>query len=68
VKSILFVLLAHFHSGSTAPVAAFENIEQCRQTQATASSNQAADYSCDAVPIAGEWTRKNARYVLPGSN
>jgi hypothetical protein len=68
VKSILFVLLAHFHSGDTAPVGAFENIEQCRQAQATASSNQAADYSCDAVPIAGEWTRKNARYVQVAAN
>jgi hypothetical protein len=68
MKSILFVLLAHFHSGSTAPVGAFENIEQCRQAQATASQNQAAEYSCDAVPVAGEWTRKNARYIPTVSN
>jgi hypothetical protein len=68
MKSILFVLLAHFHSGNTAPVGAFESLEQCRQAQAAASANQAADYSCESVPVAGEWSRKNARYVLAVSN
>ena len=68
MKSIIFVLLMHSHSGTTAPVGAFENLEQCRQAQATASQNQAADYSCDSVPIAGSWSRKNARYVLTASD
>jgi hypothetical protein len=68
VKSIIFVLLMHAHGGDTSPVGAFENIEQCRQAQATASQNQAADYSCDAVDVAGTWSRKNARYVLTVSN
>jgi hypothetical protein len=64
VKSILFILLAHFHSGSSALVGAFESLEQCRQAQATASQNQAADYSCESVPVSGDWSRKSARYVL----
>jgi hypothetical protein len=54
VKSVIFVLLMHAHSGDTSPVGAFEN--------------QAADYSCDAVDVAGTWSRKNARYVLTVSN
>jgi hypothetical protein len=68
MKSIIFVLLAHFHSGDTAPVGAFESLEECRQAQATASTNLAADYLCAPVPAAGAWTRKNARYILAGSN
>jgi hypothetical protein len=68
MKSIIFVLLMHAHSGDTSPVGVFESIEQCRQAQATASANQAADYSCAAVPIAGAWTRKNAKYVMAENN
>jgi hypothetical protein len=64
MKSIIFILLMHSHSGTTAPVGAFESLEQCRKAQATASQNQAADYSCDSVPTAGTWTRKSAQYVL----
>jgi hypothetical protein len=65
MKSIIFVLLMHAHGGSTSPVGAFESIEQCRLAQQTAGQNQAADYSCESVPVAGEWSRKNARYVQP---
>jgi hypothetical protein len=64
MKSVIFVLLMHLHSGATAPVGAYENLEQCRQAQATASQNQAADYSCDSVPTAGNWSRKSAQYVV----
>jgi len=67
MKSIIFVLLMHAHGGDTSPVGAFESIEQCRLAQATAGQNQAADYSCESVPVAGEWSRKNARYVQPSS-
>jgi hypothetical protein len=67
MKSIIFVLLMHAHSGDTSAVGAFESIEQCRQAQATAGQNQAADYSCESVPVAGEWSRKNARYVQPST-
>lgn len=63
MKSIIFVLLMHAHGGDTSPVGAFESIEQCRLAEATAGQNQAADYSCESVPVAGEWSRKNARYV-----
>ena len=68
MKSIIFVLLMHANDGNTAPVKAFETLEQCRQAQATASQNQAADYWCESVPVAGEWTHKSARYVQVGSN
>jgi hypothetical protein len=67
MKSIIFVLLMHAHSGDTTPVGAFESIEQCRLAQVTAGQNQAADYSCESVPVAGEWSRKNARYVQPST-
>jgi hypothetical protein len=67
MKSIIFVLLMHTHGGPTSPVGVFENIEQCRQAQETAGQNQAADYSCESAPVAGEWSRKNARYVQPST-
>jgi hypothetical protein len=63
MKSIIFVLLAHFHSGDISPVGAFENLEQCRLAQATAGQNQAADYSCGAVQTAGTWSRKVQRIL-----
>lgn len=64
MKSIIFVLLMHVHSGNTSPVGAFESIEQCRQAEATASQNQAADYSCESVPVAGEWSRKAHAFLI----
>jgi hypothetical protein len=67
MKSIIFVLLMHAHGGDTSPVGAFESIEQCRLAQQTAGQNQAADYSCESAPVAGEWSRKNARYVQPST-
>jgi hypothetical protein len=67
MKSIIFVLLMHSHAGDTTPVGAFESIEQCRLAEATAGQNQAADYSCESVPVAGEWSRKNAQYVQPSA-
>jgi hypothetical protein len=63
MKSIIFVLLMHAHSGSTSPVGAFESIEQCRQAQTTASQNQAAEYSCESVPVAGAWSRKSHAFL-----
>ncbi len=63
MKSIIFVLLMHAHSGDTAPLGAFESLEQCRQAQATAGENQAAVYSCEAVQTAGTWGPK-AQAVL----
>jgi hypothetical protein len=64
MKSIIFVLLMHSHSGGhTALVGAFESLTQCRQAQATASQNEAADYTCDSVPVAGEWSRKASRFL-----
>ena len=67
MKSIIFVLLMHTHGGDTSPVGVFESIEQCRLAQETAGQNQAADYSCESAPAAGEWSRKNARYVQPSA-
>jgi hypothetical protein len=67
MKSIIFVLLMHTHGGDTSPVGVFESIEQCRLAQETAGQNQAADYSCESAPVAGEWSRKNTRYVQPSA-
>ena len=67
MKSIIFVLLMHAHGGDTSPVGAFESIEQCRAALETAGQNQAANYSCESVPVAGEWSRKNAKYVQPST-
>lgn len=64
MKSIIFVLLMHLHSGATtAPVGAFETLEQCRDAREAASANVAAEYTCDAVNVAGTWSRK-ARLVV----
>jgi hypothetical protein len=66
MTSIIFVLLMHSHSGGTAPVSAFESLDQCRQAQAaSASTNEAAEYTCDSVPVAGEWSRKATRSTIP---
>ena len=67
MKSIIFVLLMHAHDGSTSAVSAFESLEQCREAQVSSSTNLAANYSCESVPVAGEWSRKNARFVTTGS-
>ena len=56
MKSIIFVLLMHSHSGDASPLAAFESIEQCRQALAVASGNVAADYHA---------TRERRRNVDP---
>lgn len=63
MKSIIFVLLMHAHNGGTSPVSVFESLEQCREAQATASTNVAADYSCESVPVAGAWSRKAQAYL-----
>jgi hypothetical protein len=62
VKSILFVLLMHAGT-DVRPIAVFESVEQCRSALATASANVAADYSCHPANAAGNWTRKDARYL-----
>jgi hypothetical protein len=64
MKSMLFILLAQFHSGGTQAVAAFPSLEQCRDALKVATANVAADYSCAATPIEGKWSVKDLRYLV----
>ena len=64
MKSMLFILLAQFHSGGTQAVAAFPNLEQCRDALKVATANVAADYSCAATPVEGKWSVKDLRYLV----
>lgn len=64
MKSMLFILVAQLHSGGTQTVAAYPNLEQCRDALKTATSNVAADYSCSATPLEGRWSARDARFVM----
>lgn len=64
MKSILFILVAQLHSGGTQTVAAYPNLEQCRDALKTAVSNVAADYSCSATPTQGRWSQRDARFLM----
>ena len=64
MKSILFILVAQLHSGGTQTVAAYPNLEQCRDALKTAVSNVAADYTCAATPLEGRWSQRDARFVM----
>jgi hypothetical protein len=64
MKSMLFVLLAQLHSGGTQTVAAFPNLEQCRDALRVATINLAADYTCAATPVEGKWSQKDSRYLM----
>ena len=64
MKSMLFILVAQLHAGGTQTVAAYANLEQCREALKVAAANVAADYTCQATPVEGTWSRKDARYVM----
>jgi hypothetical protein len=64
MKSMLFILIAQLHAGGAQTVAAYPSLEQCREALKVASTNVAADYSCEATPVEGTWSRKDARYVM----
>jgi hypothetical protein len=64
MKSMLFILVAQLHSGGTQTVAAYPNLEQCRDALKTAASNVAADYTCAATPLQGRWSQKDSRFLM----
>ena len=64
MKSMLFILVAQLHAGGTQTVAAYPNLEQCRDALKVAATNVAADYTCEATPVQGRWSPKDSRYVL----
>jgi len=64
MKSMLFILVAQLHAGGTQTVAAYPSLEQCRDALKVAATNVAADYTCEATPVEGTWTRKDSRYLV----
>jgi hypothetical protein len=64
MKSILFILVAQLHAGGTQAVAAYPSLEQCRDALKVAATNVAADYTCEATPVEGTWSRKDSRYIM----
>ena len=64
MKSMLFILVAQLHTGGTQTVAAYPNLEQCRNAMQVAAMNVAADYSCEATPVQGTWSHKDSRYFM----
>jgi hypothetical protein len=61
---MLFILVAQLHAGGTQTVAAYPSLEQCRDALKVAATNVAADYTCEATPVEGTWTRKDSGYVV----
>ncbi len=64
MKSMLFILVAQLHSGGVQTVAAYSSLEQCRDALKVATTNIAADYMCAATPAAGNWSKKDSRYLV----
>jgi len=64
MKSMLFILLAQLHAGGTQTVGVYPSLEQCRDALKVAAANVAADYTCEATPVEGTWSRKDSRYVM----
>jgi hypothetical protein len=64
MKSMLFILVAQLHSGGVQTVAAYSNLEQCRDALQVAMTNIAADYTCAATPVEGKWSQKDSRYLM----
>jgi hypothetical protein len=64
MKSMVFILVAQLHTGGTQTVAAYPNLEQCRNALKVAATNVAADYKCEATPVEGTWSQKDSRYVM----
>ncbi len=64
MKSVVFILVAQLHTGGTQTVAAYPTLEQCRNALQAAATNVAADYRCEATPVAGTWSQRDSRYVM----
>jgi hypothetical protein len=64
MTSMLFILVAQLHAGGILTVAAYPSLEQCRDALKVAATNVAADYTCEATPVEGTWSRKDSRYIM----
>jgi hypothetical protein len=64
MKSMLFILVAQLHAGGAQTVAAYPSLEQCRDALKAATTNVAADYTCEATPVQGTWSQRDARYFV----
>jgi hypothetical protein len=64
MKSMLFILVAQLHAGGTHTVGAYASLEQCRDALKVAVTNIAADYTCEATPVEGTWSRKDSRIIM----
>ena len=64
MKSMVFILMVQLHAGGVQTVAAYPNLEQCRNALKVAATNVAADYKCEATPVEGTWSQKDSRYVM----
>jgi hypothetical protein len=64
MKSMLFILVAQLHSGGAQTVAVYSSLEQCRDALNIATTNVAADYTCEATPVRGTWSQRDARYLM----
>jgi hypothetical protein len=64
MKSMVFILVAQLHAGGTQTVAAYPTLEQCGDALKVAAANVAADYTCEATPVEGTWSRKDSRYIM----
>jgi hypothetical protein len=64
MKSMLFILVAQLHAGGAQTVAAYPSLEQCREALQVAATNVAAEYTCEATPVEGTWSRKDAHYIM----
>jgi hypothetical protein len=64
MKSMVFILVAQLHAGGTQTVAAYPTLEQCSDALKGAAANVAADYTCEATPVEGTWSRKDSSYIM----
>jgi hypothetical protein len=66
MKSTIFVLMFQLYGDPSyvRPLGVYADLEQCRASLAThESDNKAAAYLCAPADVAGNWSRKNARYL-----
>ena len=64
MKFMVFILVAQIHAGGTQTMGAYPSLEQCRDALNVASSNVAADYSCAATPVQGNWKARDVRFLM----
>jgi hypothetical protein len=51
-------------AGGIQTVGTYPSLEQCRDALKVAVTNVAANYTCEATPVNGTWSRNGSRYVM----